>query len=367
MTAMEDDNTGSADMHVQARQLIERLDSKLGTRLREIIDDDQLPPRDRRRRLIGQIFEAALARVQPEADAGTAAAAPRGSAGDDIEVEPNIPFAAENARYFASLRGKEMHEFVFSLTKRFENMVSATSAAELAYHLVGAGILGLTIEGGINTLAGLRNHLPLLKAIEAGIRKIGMRGALLAAAAALGTLIAFFLSGNQKAILALIFNDTDEDMTVRNWQEALDGGQGDVYLEHGSVVAFPQDWRIHDGGHTKVQIYRRLRDGAKTIVYAGLLFGQKNLGLLGVEGLTLFTLGQDKGWVSHLFAVPYVRSNGTNIEYLRQRPASLKELYAPLYDTRQVAVDRVQDGVRVVSAVDSARGGLVTLMAIIST
>ncbi|TMQ18171.1 MAG: hypothetical protein E6J91_08525 [Deltaproteobacteria bacterium] len=354
-------------MQAQARQLIERLDRKLGIKLHEIIDDDQLSPRDRRRRVVGQIFEAALARVQPEAGAATVGAAPPGSAGDDVEVEPNIAFAAENARYFASLRGKEMHEFVFSLTKRFENMVSATGPAELAYQVVGAGIVGLTIEGGINTLAGLRNRLPLLKAVEAGIRKIGMRGALLAAAAALGTLIVFFLSGNQKAIFAMIFNDTDEDMIVRNWQEALDGGQGDVYLKHGSVVAFPQDWRIRDGGHTKVQLYRRLRDGTKTIVYAGLLFGQKNVGPLGVEGLTLFTLGQDKGWVSHLFAVPYARNNGTNIEYLRQRPASLKELYEPLYQTRQVAVDRVQDGVRVMSAVDGARGGLVTLMAIIST
>jgi len=70
-------------------------------------------------------------------------------------------------------------------------------------------------------------------------------------------------------------------------------------------------------------------------------------------------------------ALPFVRcavgkKNGTQMEYLTQRPIDIRTLWAPMYATRREVVDRVQNGVRYRSAVKGGHGGIIGLMALVA-
>jgi hypothetical protein len=224
--------------------------------------------------------------------------------------------------------------------------------------------LGLGGEAVTNTVIKLREGLPLKQAVVAGVRAVGMKGLLTAVALILASLITFFLSRSNRAVFGMIVNDTDDEMAAKEWRKGNDGN--DLYMAHGGILSFPEEIVIGNNTHYRVQIRKRIAiKQNETVVFAGLFLAEKNLGPLGAEGLIRFSLGQDSGWIAHLFAAPYFERNGTNMTYL-QTPESAKSLFEPLYATRRVSIDRVRDGVRLKSTVEGASGGVIGLVAMVS-
>jgi hypothetical protein len=71
----------------------------------------------------------------------------------------------------------------------------------------------------------------------------------------------------------------------RDWRKGVDGGRGgDLYLRHGAMRSFPQDYE--EGEYDQViQINKRIHFGkgnAQNAAYAGIFFTEKNNGLFGL-------------------------------------------------------------------------------------
>jgi hypothetical protein len=102
------------------------------------------------------------------------------------------------------------------------------------------------------------------------------------------------------------------------------------------------------------------------VVFAGFYFADRNVGFRGAEGVMVFTSQASSLLFAHMFAVPYVNDNGTNIRYLEARPTDMSKLYRDMYDSRQVRIDTTSNSYRLTATVNDARGGVVGCIASIT-
>ena len=135
-------------------------------------------------------------------------------------------------------------------------------------------------------------------------------------------------------------------------------------VEHGQMVNFMQD--NEDGlSSPMLQLKQKLNFGPNdkdNMVFAGFYFADRNIGFRGAEGVVVFASKTSSAF-AHMFAVPYVNDNGTNMRLLSAPTDDLSKLYRDMYDSRQVRVDATSGSYRFTSTVNDAKGGVVGCVA----
>lgn len=287
----------------------------------------------------------------------------------EVDIEPNIAYQQTTFRQLRDLQGVDVKDYLYSLTKRFENASKATSAGMMALEITGGAALSVGIPMAIGTIRALRAGQTLLAAVRSGITSIGLKTAVATIVIVLVGFLLWLIFENPKQCLGMVLNDTDYDLVVKDWKAGADNTNPNsaLYMNHGSMKSFMQDYL--DGDLTKkIQIKKRAffgPDDPDNAVYAGIYFGDKNAGFYGAEGLMVFTGTEGSLQIGHLFAVPYSNDNGTNMAFLTGKP-DMKSTFQSLYDSRQVRAERSGGGYAMTSTMDNARGGTVGCIATIS-
>ena len=367
--------TGPAPAHLEARRfaedIVQRLNRGSSVDLMSIINAPGQSYREKHRALVEALLEAKFERevlagneyfLGENEDPTTAFERLLGS---DIDIEPNISFNTKNADIIAGYKGDELKTFVFNLTKRFENMEAAATPGQLALEIVGGGMLSVGVPMAYNTYKAMKAGEALMVALRTGITKIGMKTAIVAVVVVLAALLLFLFLENPKKILGLVLNKTDKNFVVKNWNN---DNKGDLFMQHGHMVDFMEDHKFADLSSEKVQIRAKIDfgdDDPESFVFAGVYFADRNVGLRGSEGVMIFTALEDDTSFAHLFAVPYSRDNGANIALVKSRPKDMEKFFRDLYDTKKVRVDKTDGGYRLVSTVNSNRGGVVASITMI--
>jgi len=162
----------------------------------------------------------------------------------------------------------------------------------------------------------------------------------------------------------MVINNTNDNLVVNKYRES----NGHLHMEHGVMVDFMED--NEDGLQSpKLQIKQRLNFGennSENVVMAGIYFADRNVGFRGSEGVMVFTSTTTSLQFAHMFAVPYINDNRTNMKYLAQAPSNLETLFRELYNENKVRVDFVSNGYRMTSTVNNPRGGVVACIAYIA-
>lgn len=377
MTISNDENLSLREF---GTQVVERLNTHWGIRLDTIINNEALTLEQRKRLLVARMLEAALSKIDEHNwqmgfttelhETENRNLIERALKGDDPELEPNISVTEHNFRILRNYQGQEIKNYLVQYTKRFEAMAQAKTPGQLAIDIVSASLVSVGTAMAKGAITAWRAGQPLLQAVRTGITSIGMKTAITVVVIVLAALLLYLFLENPKKILAMIFNDTDEDLIVKDWRKGVDGRTGgDLYLEHGHMENFPEDHATGALDSPLVQLRQRAFFGPndpENVVFGGFYFGDRNFGLRGVEGVMLFSSKTTNLMVAHQFAVPYTNDNGTNMRLLTERPRSFPDLFRDMYNQRRVRVDLTTGGYRLVSAVNDPRGGVVGLMASIS-
>ena len=284
---------------------------------------------------------------------------------EEISSEPLLALAEGDVEVIKSYRGEDLKNYLFTLTKRFENMVNAKTTGQLVAGLISGGVLAIGASFTEITVKALREGMALASAIRAGIQGIGIRLAFTLVAVVFAVLVLYLFLNNPKKVLGLVINQTAEDFVVRDFQKA--GGRSLRECRRGA--------QLHGGqrgwpGLSKVQLKRRRNFGPgnkDNAVFAGIYFIDKKVGIFGAEGMALFSSTSSDLRFAHLFGSPYNRDNGTNMAFVPgMDKVDLKKLFDDLYGSRKVRVVVEKDGYELAAAVNDARGGVVGCIASIS-
>jgi hypothetical protein len=284
-----------------------------------------------------------------------------------VEEEPNLSFIPSDLTVIRGYRGDQLKTYLFSLTKRLENMSNAKTAGQLAIELTAGGLISVGVPMAVGAVKALRAGLPLLQAIRAGITSIGLKTAIGAVVVVLvGFLLWLFLE-NPKKLLGLLINDTDDDFVVNDWRKGVDGEKsGDLFVAFGHMANFMVD---HEGGlaSPEVQIRARQNFGPSdpdNVVFGGIYFADRNFGLRGAEGLMILTAKSSGRRFAHLYACPYFEDNGTYLDIVGA--GSSDKFYYEFYPKRRVSMETEKERYKLQANVNDARGGVVGLIAIIT-
>ena len=351
-----------------AGQILDSLEHDLGVDLRPILNDNSRTETQRRLDASTLLLEALIERAEASEDRaewvskeeGDGRAFLRSFAAGEVDVEPNLVYLEENVKTLKAMRGDEIKDYLYSLTKRFENMSKATSPGILALQMVGGGLISVSIPMAVGTIQALRAGQAVLAAVRAGIANIGMKTAIVVVVVLLVTLITWLIMENPKKFLGLVINDTDSHLVVNDWRKGVDGNTGgDLYMKHGSIVSFPQDYQ--DGVLAKkIQINKRAYFGPgdkDNSCYGGIFFANKNVGFYGAEGIAIYTGTDGNARFAHTFACPYSDDNGTAVRVLNGE-TDVQALFNDMYSKRKVVDETTAGGFNLVSAVNDARGGI---------
>jgi len=383
---MIDQTYGNLAPREFALGIIQRLEQTHNVQLQAMLDNDALSTSQKRQLMTTRLLESIWGGLDGH-NAGAQIEAPvteheerlvaqledtqtgAGLQATEVEIEPNVIVSEHNANIIRGYQGQELYDYVYSLTKRFENMAASKTEGQLAIEMVAGGVTSVSIPMAVGTVKALRGGAQLLAAVKTGIKGLGMKTAIAVVVVILVALLLFLLLDNPKKILGMVFNDTDESWDVTDWRKGIDGAVGsDLYMAHGVMESFPEDHETGDLDSPKVQLRKRFYFGPgdeDNQVCAGVYFADRNIGLRGSEGIMLFTSREKQSVIAHQFAVPYTNDNGTNIRVLTSRPApkDLPNLYREMYDTRKVRIATTEHGYNMTSTVNDARGGVVALVA----
>ena len=361
-------------------ELLQNLNARWGVNLENIINNEALSVTERHRLLVSRMLEHALMEID-EHDASlehppgalsseNKALIEKAIAGKDLEVEPNFVMTSHNFQIVRGYTGNAVNDYIISLSKRFEAMSKAKTPGQLALEIFGSSLLAVGTAMGSLMFKAWRAGAPLLTAIRTGITGIGMKTVITVVIIILAAILLYLFLENPKKILAIFINDTDDDLVVKDWRKGVDGQSGgNLWMEHGYMQNFPEDHASGDLASPLVQVRKRVNfgpDDPENSVYAGFFFADRNFGLLGAEGVMLFTSSTSNLSYALQFAVPYVKDNGTNMLLFKDVEPKVKDLYRDMYNNRRVRVDTNKEGVRMVSTVNDPRGGVVSLIASVS-
>ncbi|WP_430430591.1 hypothetical protein [Oceanicaulis sp.] len=362
-----------------AMQVIERLNARYGVRLDLILTNPALSLSERRRTAQAMLIEAAVeqvSRAEEDSNEEPSELAPEFEAmlkadGDAVEIEPNYIVSEHNAEVIATYRGQDLYDYVFTLTKRFENMSAAKSEGQLAIEIVSGGLVSVGVPMAFYTIKALRAGSALLGAVKIGVTSLGMKTAIATVVIILVAFLLYLLLENPKKILGIVLNNTDQNFVVNNWRKGLDGDSGsDLYMAHGEMKSFMQDNETGDLDSPKVQLKSRFffsPGDPDNSVCAGVFFADRNFGFRGSEGVMVFSSKEKSDLrVALQFAVPYTKDNGTNIKTLDKAPSDMDALFRDMYNGRKVHIARTEKDLRLESTVNDARGGVVALISCIT-
>lgn len=356
-----------------ALEIIDRLDTHWNLDLRTIISNEALSVNDRLKRLRARMLEAALTGIdEHHADLGIEASAGSYDAliqsvlrGEEVEVEPNVSVTEYNYNIICGYQGKAVYDYVFTLSKRLESMSKAQTPGQLAIETTLSGLFTVGTAWAKLTWNAWRGGQTLLQATRTGITTLGIKTAVAVVIIVLAAILLYLFLENPKKILGLVYNNTDDMLVVKNWNQR----GGDLYMEHGEMVNFMADHENGDLDSPMVQIRSRYYFGPNdpdNVIFGGLYFADRNFGLRGSEGVMIFSSKTSDLRVAHQFAVPYVNDNGSNMRKIGPGSVNMEQLFRDMYNGRKTRVDVTEGGYRLLSTVNDPRGGVVGLIAAIS-
>ena len=362
-------------------ETVGRLNALWGVQLENIINNEALSLKQRREMLTAKMLESAYLQIdETNYNLGVEVEEAQNklenqdliakAVAGNAELEPNISFTEKNFKILRTYEGQQVKDFILTFTKRFESMANAKTPGQLAIEISVSSAFAIGTAMAKLAYTAWRAGATLLAAIKTGVTGIGLKTAIAVVVIILAALLLYLFLENPKKILGLIINDTDDDLVVNKWRNGVSGGgDSDLYLEHGDITNFPEDRANGDLDSPLVQIRKRFYfepDDPDNVVFAGFYFGSKKFGLRGVEGVILFTSATNPLMYAHMFAVPYTKDNGSNMQVISGDRPNLPDLFRTLYNGRRTRVDFVDKGVRMTSTVNDARGGVVAMIATIS-
>ena len=359
-----------------AEQILDSLERDLDVDLRPIFYDNSRSEEQRRDAVSARLMEAILERAVNSPDRAEWVSDAEENhkflsavGAGEVDVEPNLTYTIENVDTLKDYRGDQIKDYLYSLTKRFENMSKVTNPFILAAQIVGGGLVSISIPMAVGTIQALRAGQTLLAAVRAGIANIGMKTVSLAVVIILASLLIWLFLENPKKLLGLVLNDTDSNLVVNDWRKGVDGDTGgDLYMKHGSMVSFPLDY---ENGNLKkpIQISKRDLVAGKpdeSLVFGGIYFANKNFGGYGAEGVAIYSAQNGSAKFAQLFACPYSEDNGTTVRVLNGGTNDLPKLYNEMYKTRKVHDSTKSGAFTLSSTVNDSRGGVVGCIACFS-
>ncbi|MES2066006.1 MAG: hypothetical protein V4522_05025 [Pseudomonadota bacterium] len=370
--------TSSLSPRDAALEIMDGFKARLGIDLAGIAGNEALTVEQRRRKMIAKLLEATLSGIDEYHRAeGIELASHEDNtlitaalAEEPTEIEPNISLTQHNFEIVRGYRGQEVTDYVYGLSKRLEAMQNAKTPGQLAIEIGASSLFSIGVAMAKLTWTAWRGGATFLNALRTGITTLGMKTAITIIVIVLVAFLLYLFLENPKKVLALVFNDTAEDLVVTNWRAGVEGGTGgNLYVAHGHMENFMQDHASGDLDSPIVQIRQRFffePNDPDNVVFGGIYFADRNFGLRGSEGVMLFTSLNSPFSAAHLYAVPYVNDNGTNMRLMTGQKPNLETLFREMYDTRKVRVDFAEGGYRFTSTVNDARGGVVGLIGTIS-
>ncbi|MCR9256360.1 MAG: hypothetical protein NXI16_09720 [Alphaproteobacteria bacterium] len=375
-----------------AQEIVDSVKKTWGVDLGPIFANDALSMREKQKIATERLLEAVLPKidayhavegVEPDLDENhrlmaQAIAQVEGKA-SGAELEPNISITEHNFKIVRGYEKKEVYNYVYTLAKRFENMAQATTPGQLAIEISVSSLFSIGVAMSKATWDLWRGGQPFLAALRGSIRKIGFKTAIVVVIIILVELFLFFLVQNPKKILGIIYNDTDDNFVVKNWEKATGGGykkDSNLYMAHGDMVNFPEDTLTGDLDSPKIQLRQRFffaPNDPDNVLFGGIYFADKKFGAFGAEGIMAFTPLNDKGDTkfAHMFAVPYHQNNRTNMRFIDGTVPNLNDLFGTLYKDDYQRMDKTEHGYRMTATVGSdgsnpKSGGVVGCIATIS-
>jgi hypothetical protein len=340
-----------------ALQILENFRDDLGVDLLPLFEDESLPGREKLRRARVELFHALCVRGGFDEQSFDVAG---------VEIEPNTYVTFKEARRLSWLTGPAVFQYISTLTSSMEAMSKATGPDSLARLIIDAGLASVGSSMMRETYVFLRGGEVLRAALVRGIGRIGMASAVGWIVLALIALVAWLIAINPKKLLGVIINGTASTIVVKNWRAGVDGAKGsDLFMKHGSMNSFMQDYELGDLSKV-IQINARLDFGEgldARICAAGLFFADKNVGVYGAEGVMILTAGDGAFEITHMFAVPYNKDNGTNVAFVRGPFPDLEWLFRDLYNQRAPRREIFNTNYVATSTINDARGGTVGCIA----
>lgn len=361
-----------------ALEIMETLKVRTGVDLASIASNEALSVEARRRKMIARLLEATLAGIdeynraegielERHDDNELVRAA---LAEEQTQIEPNLSLTQHNFEIVRGYRGQAVTDYVYGLSKRLEAMQNAKTPGQLAIEIGGSSLFSIGVAMAKLTWTAWRGGATFLAALRTGITTLGLKTAITVVVIVVVAFLLYLFLENPKKVLALVFNDTDENFVVTNWRAGVEGGTGgNLYIEHGHMENFMQDHANGDLDSALVQIRQRFffaPNDPDNVVFGGVYFADRNFGLRGSEGVMLFTSTSSDLAFAHLYAVPYTNDNGANMRLMTGKKADLPTLFRDMYDSRKVRVDFTEGGYRLTATVNDARGGVVGLLGTIS-
>jgi hypothetical protein len=360
-----------------AEELIAGLKDALGVDILPILNDGALSYSQMRYQAARALLQAAVARGLEGPD--SAEWGPPGANDEEsilapftdgeVDIEPNVAFQQKNVKVLTDMQGQDVKDFIYSLTKRFENASKSSSAAQLALELTGGAVVSVGLPMGAGVVKAFRAGQKLLAAVRAGVLSIGLKTAIAAVVVVLIGFLLWLFFENPKKCLGLVINDTEDDLFVNDWRKGVNGGDdSDLYMNAGATRSFMEDY-LQGDLTKKVQIKGRVPiddEDKEFLVWSGVYFADKKPGAFGAEGVMIFSTAERRGLFAHMFAVPFSKDNGTNMVYgIGHVPQ--KDLFEGLYRNREVRRDLMitAENTRLVATMNDARGGTIGCIAAI--
>ncbi|MFC3653658.1 hypothetical protein ACFONN_19030 [Dyella humi] len=294
-----------------------------------------------------------------------------------VEVEPNIFISRYNALVVRNYGGQKLVDWVQTVLKSLEAMMSSTTPAAFAAQTLGGALLAVGAPMAVATIKNLWAGEALKGALTLAVRKVGLGSAIAAAATAAASILYFLLVSNPKKIIGLVLNDTDTNYYVPDWRKSVNGYYGgNLYMEHGTTERFmmvPLTDKI-DSPEIQLKARQVAKNDDETMVAAGIFFAEKRVGFYGAEGVFVFTPypghGNDSAF-AYQFAVPYSRDNRTNIDVHASgridNRAHISKLFRDMYNAARVNVEKQAGNMSMTANVNDARGGRVYGVGCVST
>lgn len=286
--------------------------------------------------------------------------------GNENDLEPNIAINKLNYNIIKGYTGNNIKQYVYTLAKRFENMQNAKSPGELAAELIGSALIGVGASLIYETIKAFNAGLELLEAIKSAIKKLGMKQVIVTLVLVLTELLVYLLVKKSEKILGIIFNDTDHNWVVNNWN-GKEKTASDLYMDAGGMMNFPVDY-LHGDLSKPRQIIQRIADKnpEEYIIYGGIYFANRHIGFLGSEGIMVLTSDKNSSMkIAHQFSVPFSEDNGTVIEQI-SGSYNIKSLFNDMVKRRKEKFESSATNFDLQAAVSNVKGGEVGLIATIN-
>ncbi|MEZ8581359.1 hypothetical protein AB4440_05900 [Vibrio splendidus] len=231
---------------------------------------------------------------------------------------PGFFMSPQVANDLTELRGEDIKNEMRQSQVYMSKMLDADSYQSAASYLFSAGYLAISAEGAQAYIDGIVEGLSILKAVSFSL-------AVITFAEMLEVLIPFIIIfpfiypfTRPAHLLGLVINRTEHNFVAKDYKNTA----GDLYMNTGKMTSFMKD---HEKlGQVKpdfIQIHKMMDwifdDQVQYGVFGGYYFAEKRSGAwVGSDGAMILSALDNSVKFAHEFAVPYSKSNGTNVEFM---------------------------------------------------